>query len=78
MSTVAREYAEALFLLACEENAEKEIGESLSAICRIFDGSPEYKDLPRQRRDLPSMRQCATRDIASVRNLPNDSSHGCD
>ena len=22
------------------------------------------------------MRQCATRDIASVRNLPNDSSHG--
>ena len=45
MSTVAREYAEALFLLACEENAEKEIGESLSAICRIFDGSPEYKEL---------------------------------
>ena len=45
MSTVAREYAEALFLLACEENAEKEIGDSLTSICKIFDGSPEYKEL---------------------------------
>lgn len=45
MSTVAREYAEALFLIACEENAEKEIGDSLTSICKIFDGSPEYKEL---------------------------------
>ena len=45
MSTVAREYAEALFLIACEENAEKEIGDSLTSICKIFVGSPEYKEL---------------------------------
>ena len=45
MSTVAREYAEALFILACEENAEKEIGDSLSSVCKIFEASPEYREL---------------------------------
>ena len=45
MSTVAREYAEALFILACEENAEQEIGDSLSSVCKIFDGSSEYREL---------------------------------
>ena len=45
MSIVAREYAEALFLLACEENAEDEIEASLVSICKIFEASPEYKEL---------------------------------
>jgi len=45
MSTVAREYAEALFVLACEEGVEGEIGESIDSLCKIFSESPDYKEL---------------------------------
>ena len=45
MSTVAREYAEALFQLACEDGAEKEIDSALETVSNIFKGEPEYEEL---------------------------------
>ena len=45
MSQIGREYAEALFSLACESGAEKEMMSALDRISDILEGSPEYREL---------------------------------
>lgn len=44
MTEMSREYAEALFALACEENAEKEYSVALDKIMAAFRETPEYMD----------------------------------
>lgn len=45
MSQIAREYAEALFALASESGAEKEIMSSLDNVSKMLEGYPDYKEL---------------------------------
>ena len=45
MSRIGREYAEALFALACEDGAEKEMMSALDKISDILERSPEYREL---------------------------------
>lgn len=45
MTDMSREYAEALFALACEENAKKEYALALDTVSKAFKDAPEYMDL---------------------------------
>ena len=44
MTELSREYAEALFAIACEEKAEKEYSEALEKISEALRENPEYMD----------------------------------
>lgn len=44
MTELSREYAEALFALACEEKAEKEYSAALEKVSEAFCETPEYMD----------------------------------
>lgn len=45
MAETIREYAEALFSLACEEESEKTVMASLEAVAAVFAETPEYLQL---------------------------------
>lgn len=45
MTEISKEYAEALFLLACEEGKEREVMTSLEDTLAIFGESPELMEL---------------------------------
>lgn len=45
MNDMSREYAEALFAIACEENAKKEYSAALDKVMGAFSENPEYMDL---------------------------------
>lgn len=42
MTEIAKEYATALFMLACEENAKKEFANGLQTLKNAFVSEPEY------------------------------------
>ena len=42
MTEISREYAEALFLLACENKCADEYGKALELIKSVFGENPEY------------------------------------
>lgn len=42
MNNVGKEYATALFTLACEENSKKEYSDALKKVKAVFDETPEY------------------------------------
>ena len=44
MNDLSREYAEALFSLAMEENCGEKYGEELDLICRCFCENPQYEE----------------------------------
>ena len=44
MTEISREYAEALFEIACEENARDEYAEHLRNILEVFNENPEYME----------------------------------
>lgn len=44
MTETSKEYASALFMLAEEENLQKEIAENLGAVSNVMKGTPEYLD----------------------------------
>lgn len=44
MTETSKEYAEALFAVACEENAKKEYAQALEKISEAFRETPEYMD----------------------------------
>lgn len=44
MNDMSREYAEALFTIACEENAKKEYSAALDKVMAAFNENPEYMD----------------------------------
>lgn len=44
MTEISREYAEALFEIACEENAVDEYAEHLRNILEVFNENPEYME----------------------------------
>lgn len=44
MTEMSKEYAEALFALACEENAKKEYSHALENVMVAFRETPEYMD----------------------------------
>ena len=45
MAQISKEYAEALFSLACEENREEEFLASLNTVKDLLESSPEYEAL---------------------------------
>ncbi len=45
MTSIAEEYAAALFTLAAEENVKREVAESLTAVRDLCAENPEYPDL---------------------------------
>ena len=45
MAQISKEYAEALFALACEEGKETEFLTALEEIGRIFEDQPDYAEL---------------------------------
>lgn len=45
MMQMSKEYAEALFALACEENRSDEYGEALNTVSDVFEKNSEYIDL---------------------------------
>ncbi len=45
MTEIAKEYAEALFLLACEEGEEEEIMTALEEVNALFGENPELREL---------------------------------
>lgn len=45
INNYASEYGTALYKLACEENAQKEIFEDLSGVAKVFEDNPELKRL---------------------------------
>lgn len=44
MTEIIKEYAEALFAIACEENAKKEYSAALDKVIKAFSETPEYMD----------------------------------
>ncbi len=44
MTEISREYAEALFAIACEENSKKEYLSALEMISAVFRENPEYTE----------------------------------
>ncbi len=44
MNDIAKEYAEALFVLACEENSKNEYAQALDKVLTEFSEAPEYMD----------------------------------
>lgn len=44
MTEISREYAEALYAIACEENAPKEYLEALELVSAVFRENPEYME----------------------------------
>lgn len=44
MKTISKEYAEALFMLAGEENKENQYDSELALICEVLRDNPEYYD----------------------------------
>jgi len=42
MNDISREYAAALFMLACEDGAQKEYADALKEMKSVFDEMPEY------------------------------------
>ncbi|MBE6862439.1 MAG: ATP synthase F1 subunit delta [Ruminococcus sp.] len=45
MNEMGREYAEALFAIACEENSKNEYAQALNTVSEAFAEAPEYMDL---------------------------------
>ena len=45
MSDVSKEYAEALFAVACEDGSEKAVMAALDGVLSAFGGDPEYEEL---------------------------------
>ena len=44
MTEVIKEYAEALFMLACEQNKEQEYMDALALALKAFDNEPDYME----------------------------------
>ncbi len=44
MTEISREYAEALFAVACEENAKDKYNEDLKKILNVFNENPDYME----------------------------------
>ncbi|MBQ3134586.1 MAG: ATP synthase F1 subunit delta [Oscillospiraceae bacterium] len=45
MAEISKEYAQALFLLACEEGRQKEYGQVLEQVKAVFEDQPDYPQL---------------------------------
>lgn len=45
MKEISKQYAEAIFELACEEACEDTVMTALESVCAVFDQNPEYMDL---------------------------------
>ena len=45
MAEISKEYAQALFMLACEEGRQKEYGRVLEQVKAVFDDQPDYPQL---------------------------------
>ncbi|MBQ3557543.1 MAG: ATP synthase F1 subunit delta [Oscillospiraceae bacterium] len=45
MTEISKEYAQALFMLACEEGRQKEYGQVLEQVKAVFEDQPDYPQL---------------------------------
>lgn len=69
MTEISKEYACALFMLAAEENLEKEISEALRSISGILKETPEYLDLLASP-NIPLSERLQAVDEAFSNNMP--------